>query len=209
MNMVSGTTGITGGADSNFVLIKTKRSSARATLSCTGRDIEYRELEINFDSDSKLWELISDSVETPEILLEDITATVVKFMKNEKSFSGTPAELAERLSAYTKEEISPIVLSKRLNQNIPELEELGIRYKSKRSNGKRLIFLSGFPQNPDGFVGGGHTEQESLVACNETIKRCAVRRSADSDGNYYIPITDPTVTVSEGSDETVETEREF
>lgn len=210
MNMVSGTTGITGGADSNFVLIKTKRSSTRATLSCTGRDIEYKELEINFDSDSKLWELISDSVENPEVLLEDITSTVVKFMKNEKSFSGTPAELAERLSAYTKEEISPIVLSKRLNQNIPELEEFGVRYKSKRSNGKRLIFLSGFPQNPDGFVGGGeHTEQESLVACNETIKRCAVRRSAASDGNIDIPITDPTVPVSEGSDEAVETERGF
>ena len=130
---------------------------------------------------------------------------VISLGVTEKSFSGTPAELAERLSAYTKEEISPIVLSKRLNQNIPELEELGVRYKSKRSNGKRLIFLSGFLQNPDGFVGGGeHTEQESLVACNETIKRCAVRRSAASDGNYYIPITDPTVPVSEVSDETIE-----
>ena len=114
-------------------------------------------------------------MENPEILLEDITSTVVKFMKNEKSFSGTPAELAERLSAYTKEEISPIVLSKKLNQNFPELEEFGIRYKSKRSNGKRLIYLS----------------------------------SADSDRNIGIPITDPTVPVGEGSDETVETERGF
>ena len=73
-----------------------------------------------------------------------------------------------------------------------------------------MIFLSGFPQNPDDFVGGGeHTEQESLVACNETIKRCDVRRSADSDGNLGIPITDPTVPVSEVSDEAVETERGF
>ena len=175
MNRVSGTTGITGAADSTFVLEKLKREGTRAKLTCTGRDIDDRIMELNFDRKSKIWDLITDSVETPEILLEDITATVVKFMKDEKSFSGTPAELAERLSAYTTEEISAIVLSKRLNQNIPELEEFGIRYKSKRSNGKRLIYLN----------------------------------SADSDGNLGIPITDPTVPVSEVSDETVETERGF
>ena len=175
MNRVSGTTGITGGADSNFVLDRPKREGTRAKFFCTGRDIEDRSMELNFDRKSKIWDVIADSYETPEILLEDITATVVKFMKDEKSFSGTPAELAERLSAYTKEEISPIVLSKRLNQNIPELEEFGIRYKSKRSNGKRLIYLN----------------------------------SADSDGNLGIPITDPTVPVSEGSDKEVETERGF
>ena len=112
--------------------------------------------------------MVSDSAENPEILLEDITATVVRFMQNEKSFSGTPAKLAERLSKYTDEEISPIVLSKKLNQNIPELKEFGIAYQSKRSNGKRLIFLSAVPQNPND-----------------------VRRSADSDGNSYIPITVP------------------
>ena len=73
-----------------------------------------------------------------------------------------------------------------------------------------MIFLSEFPQNPDGFVGEGeHTEQESLVACNEMIKRCDVRRSAASDRNIDIPITDPTVPASEGSDETVETGRGF
>ncbi len=129
-------------------------------------------MELNFDRKSKIWDVIADSYETPEILLEDITATVVKFLKDEKSFTGTPAELAQQLSAYTEEEISPIVLSKRLNQNIPELEEFGIRYKSKRSNGKRLIYLN----------------------------------SADSDGNLGIPITDPTVPVSEVSDKEVETE---
>ena len=210
MNMVSGTTGITGGVDSSFVLCKSKRASTRATLFCTGRDIEYRELELNFDSDTKQWELITDSVENPEILLEDITSTVVKFMKDENSFSGTPAELAEKLSAYTTEEISPIVLSKRLNQNIPELKDFGIEYKSKRSNGKRLIMLSGFPQNPNDFVGGGEpTEQESFGASDETIKRCEVRRSAVSDGSFYIPITDPTVPESEEFCEELEDERGF
>ena len=50
MNMISGTTGISGAADSGFVLRKDKRSSKTATLYCTGRDIEYRELSLEFDS---------------------------------------------------------------------------------------------------------------------------------------------------------------
>jgi len=93
---------------------------------------------------------------------------VVKFMKDEKCFSGTPAELAERLSAYTTEEISPIVLSKRLNQNIPELEEFGIRYKSKRSNGRRLIFLNS--ATSDGNLGIPITVPTDPVS-EETVLR--------------------------------------
>ena len=39
MNMISGTTGISGATDGNFVLRKDKRSTGTATLFCTGRDI--------------------------------------------------------------------------------------------------------------------------------------------------------------------------
>ena len=139
MNMVSGTTGITGAVDSSFVLKKSKRSGDRATLYCTGRDIEYRELELYFNSETKIWDLISDSIEKPEMLLEDIIVRVAEFLRDEHSFYGTPSELAEKLQPYCKEKIVPNVLSKRLLQNKIELEELGIKYCFKRSNGKRLI----------------------------------------------------------------------
>lgn len=152
MNMVSGTTGITGGADSSFVLAKSKRASTRATLYCTGRDIEYRELELNFNPESKIWELISDSIEEPEILFENIVQTVIKFMKEEKYFLGTPSELAERLAQYTSEDISPMVLSKRLNQNMLELKDFGITYKSKRSNGKRIICLKSVDSDGNSYI---------------------------------------------------------
>lgn len=51
MNMISGTTGISGATDSNFVLRKDKRGGNTATLYCNGRDIEYRELTLEFNSD--------------------------------------------------------------------------------------------------------------------------------------------------------------
>ena len=41
MNMISGTTGLSGATDSNFVLRKNKRGENTAALYCTGRDIAY------------------------------------------------------------------------------------------------------------------------------------------------------------------------
>ena len=138
LNMVSGTTGITGAVDSSFVLDKSKRSSDKATLYCTGRDIEYRELDLKFNKEIKVWELESDSIENPEILLEDIVGKVYEFIKKEKVFEGTPTDLADELRVYTSEKINPNVLSKRLLQNTDELKNLGVEYRTKRSNGKLI-----------------------------------------------------------------------
>lgn len=60
MNMISGTTGLSGATDSNFVLRKNKRGENTAALYCTGRDIAYRELSLEFDSESHIWNLLSD-----------------------------------------------------------------------------------------------------------------------------------------------------
>ena len=47
MNMISGTTGLSGATDSNFVLRRKDRNSPHAKLHCTGRDIESRVLELS------------------------------------------------------------------------------------------------------------------------------------------------------------------
>jgi hypothetical protein len=67
LNKLSGTTGISGAVDAVFVLDKSRRNQSGATLICTGRDIEYRELELNFTKDTCRWELIADSTEMPEV----------------------------------------------------------------------------------------------------------------------------------------------
>ena len=61
MNMISGTTGLSGATDSNFVLRKSKRRENTATLYCTGRDIIYRELFLEFDGKSHIWNLLRDN----------------------------------------------------------------------------------------------------------------------------------------------------
>ena len=63
MNMISGTTGLIGATDSNFVLRKSKRRENTATLYCTGRDIAYWELSLEFNSDTHIWDLLVDDGE--------------------------------------------------------------------------------------------------------------------------------------------------
>lgn len=50
MNMLSGTTGLSGVVDTVFILDKRKRTDSEATLFCTGRDIESVELRLELDS---------------------------------------------------------------------------------------------------------------------------------------------------------------
>ena len=48
MNMISGSTGLSGAADSTFVLQKSSRLANVASLHCTGRDIPDRTLKLEF-----------------------------------------------------------------------------------------------------------------------------------------------------------------
>ena len=99
--MLSGTTGISGAVDSSFVLKRSKRNQTNATLSCTGRDIESRELELNFNKDSCTWELIADSIEEPTLLLPNEMASLIEFMRETVSFSGTNTDFVDAFNSYT------------------------------------------------------------------------------------------------------------
>ena len=55
-NKVSGTTGLTGSADTTFVLEKETRASDTAKLYCVGRDVEYQEFTLRFRECA--WEMV-------------------------------------------------------------------------------------------------------------------------------------------------------
>jgi len=134
MNMVSGTTGITGAVDNSFALKETKRGSGRATFYCTGRDIEYREIELVQDKQNHCWNLESDSLDNPGALLDEIVRVFVDFIIAEKQFIDSPTELAHRIADTTAHSITAATLSKKLLQNKYELAEMGIEFISKSSN---------------------------------------------------------------------------
>ena len=120
-NRISGTTAISGAVDSNSTLVEKQRGSGRAKLSCIGRDIEYRELELRRNTDN-VWEVTADSYRQPALLDGRIVFLLSALMDSRREFIGTPTELAQL-------------------QSVDALRKAGITSSIRRSNGKRLIEL--------------------------------------------------------------------
>ena len=137
---ISGTTAISGAVDSSFTLIEDKRGSGKATLSCIGRDIEYRELTLERNVEN-VWELVSDSRMQPELLGGRIVILLSELMRDRAEFIGTPTELSAQIDPAGSEGITPKKVSRLILQSVDTLREIGISAVVRRSNGKRLIEL--------------------------------------------------------------------
>jgi hypothetical protein len=137
---ISGTTAISGAVDSSFTLVEERRGSGRAKLSCVGRDIEYRELELAWNNDH-VWEMVSDSKEQPELLGDRIIFLLSELVKSQNDFIGTPTELTKLIDPVVMEGITAKTISRRILQSLDSLSKIGIVAVFRRSNGKRLIEL--------------------------------------------------------------------
>lgn len=136
LNMISGTSGIAGGADTNFILQKEKRTENTASLICTGRDIEGRELFLEFNRSTFVWELISPIVIDAMVIPEEIIF-LCDFIKSVGSFTGTATELAEVMEL----EIRPAVLKKKIIKHMDYIGKKGIRYSENRTFERREFSL--------------------------------------------------------------------
>ncbi len=139
-NEVSGSTGITGAADTNFVL-KRSRANETGTLIATGRDIEYQELTLKFNSNSHLWELVErknmDDIRREEI--PKFVLRLVDFISEMKEWQGTATELITQMN---ETEVTPNVVIKMLARFSAEvLQPQSIEYKTKRTGTSRMIRL--------------------------------------------------------------------
>ena len=137
---ISGTTAISGAVDSSFTLVEEKRGSGRARLTCVGRDIEYRELELR-RSEENVWELVSDSREEPVLREDRIVVLLSAFMSTRTIFIGTPTELSEKIDPDRSEGVTPKKISRMILQSVEALRKNGIAAVIRRSNGKRVIEL--------------------------------------------------------------------
>ena len=139
LNKLSGTTGISGAVDAVFVLDKSKRNAQGATLICTGRDIEYREMELRLAKETCAWEIVSDSIDNPQLILPDEMIALIEFMKQIGYYSGSNTELAERFNSFTGKTVTSKGLKQMMNRWRYALEEHGVRFENHRSNGLRLV----------------------------------------------------------------------
>ncbi len=139
-NEVTGSTGITGAADTSFIL-KRSRSSEMGTLLATGRDIEYQELTLKFDNGTHLWELV-ERKNAEDLHREEIPGflfRLVQFIALRRTWQGTASQL---LTEMNETEVTANVVTKLLARFSGEvLMPQGIEYRTKRTGTSRLIRL--------------------------------------------------------------------
>ena len=141
MNMISGTTGLSGATDSNFVLRKSKRRENTATLYCTGRDIPYRELALEFDGEDHVWKLLSDDCEQTEQPTERILFLLSELLRRQPEISAPAKALLEKIDPAGAEGLTPNSFSHRIRKSVDALRRNGITVSFRKSNGDRLICL--------------------------------------------------------------------
>ncbi len=143
LNTVSGTTGITGSADSTMVLTRDSRGSGLATMRITGRDIEYQELRLRFrDCRWELVERVSEE-EIEEREVPDCVLSVLSMALERGSWRGSAAELAADAGVP---DVSPAALGKRLAQHRSFLSERGVSYGREHTRTGNVITLEAPPR---------------------------------------------------------------
>ncbi|ADU27321.1 AAA family ATPase [Ethanoligenens harbinense] len=142
VNMISGTTGISGGADATYVLKRDSRSADTAILYCTGRDIEYRELRLEFDRNTYVWNLLSDNRDAAPEPSDPTISFLADFIRARGSFTGTATALAEEMERSGGEKLLPNVLMKKIIRNQVELSRNGIVFSAKRTHDRRELTLA-------------------------------------------------------------------
>lgn len=141
-NMISGSTGLSGCVDGSMVLIESKRGSRKAKLHCVGRDIENQEINVVFENSR--WK-VSDDIKN--VKPNYFSFAVHDFMVTQKTFKDSATQLAEKLSALLYKEVFSNRVKKDLIQHAYDLQDYGVAFESKRSNGQRIIILNYDPKS--------------------------------------------------------------
>ena len=137
-HQITGSTGLQGVVDTMFTLSQSKRGEKVATLSCIGRDIESRELELERSEDN-VWIKLSDSISETNIKDKNFITGIQKFMSDKENFVGTATELSSHLATFCDDNFSNKVIAKNIKRLSRSLEKLGILGVSRRTGTARII----------------------------------------------------------------------
>lgn len=150
-NMVSGTNGITGAADTTMVMAKDKRNDENTILHVTGRDVETQEILLKFNKETCIWELVSENAKQHTQEQEFYNDATVKFLQEfitpEKTeWSGTASELLKEMDSSgifgDNYPADATRMTLRLNKLSPQLYKIKVKYAVlERTSSKRGIHL--------------------------------------------------------------------
>ena len=138
LNRLSGSTGLTGAMDAVYVLDR-KRGDSNAVMTCTGRDIEDRKLDLEMDGKNFTWAVLKDSMDDEDHSLPEEVQKLVAYMRGQKVYDGNNTDLTERYNSFASLSLAPKSLKQKMNRYRYELEKLGVFFMDTRSNGQRFI----------------------------------------------------------------------
>ena len=185
MNMISGSTGLSGAADSTFVLQKNSRLANIASLHCTGRDIPDRTLKLEFGEDDHVWKLLEDSKTcsgASKISALQLVHLFSALLSADPEYTGTPSALSAKIDPDGSLWITPKKVTRLVLENVETLRGNGILVKTYRSNGKRLISLRSAESadlpavgkiDPIDPVGEQRACAAPCGACRRCVRLCA------------------------------------
>lgn len=126
-------------ADSTWVLSRPNRGAADATLSITGRDVQFQELKLWLKD--CIWEMVgkTSEEELEERDIPDCVMRTLDFMSRGVSiWQGTMSNL---MDAAGVEGVTVPVLGKHLAQNSGFMLSRGVRYAKKHTSAGQLVTL--------------------------------------------------------------------
>lgn len=140
MNTVSGSSGITGSADSIWMLKWASRGVGDATLTITGRDVEFRELKLAL-RDCR-WNLIERTSEE-ELEERDVPGCILRVLefmnaREEGVWNGSVGELIEAAEASG---VTTATFGKFLAQHSVFMRLRGIAYSKKHTSAGQVVTL--------------------------------------------------------------------
>ena len=144
INMISGSTGLSGAADSAFVLQKNARSANAASLHCTGRDIPDRTLKLEFGEEDHVWKLLEDSKTcsgASKISTLQLVHLFSELLRADPAYLGSPSALSAKIDPDGSLGITPKKITRLVRESVAALRENGVLAETYRSNGKRWISL--------------------------------------------------------------------
>lgn len=139
-DMISGTNGLLGAADGAFVMQKEKRTENKAVLEAAGRDQQDQRLQLNFNREKCVWELVKAETELWKEPEDPVLKAIAGILSGDKpEWKGTASEL---LGLLPDVDMAPNILTRKLNISLESLYlDYSIHYESSRAHNGRMITL--------------------------------------------------------------------
>ncbi len=142
VNMISGSTGVTGCCDNIYVLAKDKRLDNTATLAITGRDVSDMAFKLEFDRENNVWDFV-DHITEEEDNTKELLYTIETLIRLKGDFAGSATELIDALKSINYDaNIPKNRITNIINRNVITLENtFNISFDYKRTGRKRELIL--------------------------------------------------------------------